>query len=103
MKHTVFAPRLKVNGTALTTSFAQLGSFTDDVDILMVFCSCNQPIQISLDGTTVHFELEGEPFVLDLKTNNRQIKASTIFWVKAVSAIPTAGTLRISAEIGALK
>lgn len=103
MKHTVFGPRLKVLGTALTASFVPVGSFTDDIDILMMFCSCNQLVQISLDNSTVHFELDGESLVLDLKTNNRQIKASTIFYARATSTIPTSGSLRISAEIGALK
>lgn len=87
----------KILGTAITGSYQTVATFQDDVFLLLIFNSCDEPIHISLDGgTTTQLELEGENVAIDLRSNEVGVKTPTI-QVKAVSSIPTAGSLRITA------
>jgi len=87
----------KLAGTALTGSYQTIATFQDDVFMLFIFNSCDEPVQISLDGgTTTHFELENESVAVDLRSNEVGFKTPTI-QVKALSSVPTSGSVRITA------
>lgn len=105
IKHARFQARGKILGTALNSATYQtVFSADDDILLLMIFNTCNQPILVSLTGGPTagvaasavdHFELDGESFILDMRTSSRHIK-KPIIMAKRVSATPTQGSLRIS-------
>lgn len=104
IKHARFQARGKVAGTALTATYQTVFTADDDLLLLMVFNTCNQPILVSLtDGAAAgvaasavdHFELDGEGFILDMRTSSRHIKRPVIM-AKRVSATPTSGSIRVS-------
>jgi len=87
----------KISGTSLTTSYQEMATFDDDLFQLLILNSCNRPIVISLDGgVTDQFELDGDDLILDMRANQIAIARPSI-QIKALSEIPTSGSVRISA------
>lgn len=96
IKHAVIPARLKISYADITGSYTLLGTFDDDLRLLMGFNSCNKPIIISLDnGLTDHFELEGEGFVIDFRSVSLCLEKPTIV-VKHAGVAPTEGSFRVT-------
>lgn len=89
----------KIAGASLTTTYATVITPSFITATLFIFNSCNQTIVVSINaGTTDCFELEiGEAATVDFGANGRSIAASTAIQAKALSAVPTSGTVRITA------
>jgi hypothetical protein len=96
-----FKPRLKIDGTALTSSYQQIFAGAESrATILLILNSCDQTIFLSLPkkgvgaATDDHFELgAGESFVLDIGANGDF--SQNEIWAKHGGVVPTSGTLRI--------
>lgn len=96
-QHAKIPAYAKIDGTALTSSYQSIVSFVDDVFLLYVFCTCNQPVVISLDGgVTDQFELCQESVTIDVRANDVGL-ANPNIQAKALSAVPTSGNIRITA------
>ena len=94
--HATISPFGELVGASLTGSYQTVTSTTDDVLVVTVFNSCNKPIILSLDnGVTDHFKLDKESFVLDLRSNDRQVKSITCR-AKHAGVAPTSGSIRIT-------
>ena len=85
----------EIEGTSLTGTFAEVLAVNDSVEILILFCDCDQDVEVSLDGgTTSHFKLaDGDSFPLNFASNRAKLDISTIE-AKHSGAAPTAGSIR---------
>lgn len=88
----------KINGTALTSFYATVVTPTFNVRIVNIFNSCDDTINISLDGgANTAFELEaGESVSVDLWSADRFISSGVNLSAKAFGSLPTLGSVRIA-------
>lgn len=89
----------EIEGTALTTTYANVGTATaNDCYMVQAFNTCNDTIIVSLDGgTTDHFKLDAsEAFTLDLRTNHIKLPIGTQIQAKDAGSTPASGSLRIT-------
>lgn len=96
IKHAEIPARGKLDCSSVTASYAEVSTFDDDLRLLFVFNTLNQPVIVSLDGgVTDHFELDEEGFDIDLRAGSMALAKPTVS-VKAVSTLPTDGSIRVT-------
>lgn len=95
-KHATIPAYGELQGTALTGSYQIVISPDDDVLILFIFNSCNQPIIVSLDnGVTDQLKLDAECLTIDLRASSRSL-GKPIVKAKHAGVVPTSGSLRVT-------
>jgi len=95
-----FLPLGKVLAAGISGTFAPLVVAPEGKQLatLIIFNSLNQPLEMSFDNTTVHFELHpGEGGAIDLTTNRTGVGGSLS--VRHAGVAPTSGSLRVSASV----
>lgn len=95
-KHVVIPAYGKIVGATLTGVYQTVYTAADDLVIIFIFNTCNQPIIVSLDGgVTNHFELDQEGFDIDLRAATYLLGKPTVS-VKHAGVAPTSGSVRVT-------
>lgn len=93
---------------SIGAAYAAIGAQTTDAGrLFMIQNLTDQTLMFSLDGTTDHFPLPANGFLLiDLDANKTiqggklELMARTTFYVRHIGVAPTLGTVYVSLGIG---
>ena len=93
-----FFPSKSVAFGSVTANYTAIGSaLGHNACIVIITSTLNQPVWVSFDGVNDNIFQLGTAFqqakVLDLKASGLVLSGDTVIYVKAVSALPTAGVL----------
>lgn len=93
----IFQPELSKAAASITGSFTSVGTLVDDAFLFVFRNHTNNTVQVSTNGTDVHFTLvAGEAFTMDSRTNEIHLAKNIVVSVRHAGAAPTTGSFRVS-------